>query len=122
MKDFLFLQNLFAISIYGETGEENLRSALANHANEKDDSVVANTTLENLRLVKKVISNIHGNQSQSLGLYPAFYFYTNKGQYKDSRSSYSLPGLQKEVLMKSYIEKSEFTLARDLFEEVWMLV
>jgi 5-methylcytosine-specific restriction endonuclease McrA len=119
---YQFLQNIVCIALRGETGDDNLRHIVEDCADEEEEEVVAGKTLETLQEVRRALSNIHGNQPQSLGLYPAFYFYVNRGsQYKDllfllflSWASFGRPG---EVDNR----KIRFTLARDLFEEVWML-
>jgi hypothetical protein len=118
---YLFLQGIFCTVMLGGTGEDNLRAVMEDFANEASDEIVATKTLECLQRVKSAISSVHSNQSHSLGLYPAFYFYTNKGQYKDLLFllflSWSSQGTQEQILNR----KIRFTLARDLFEEVWMM-
>jgi 5-methylcytosine-specific restriction endonuclease McrA len=119
---YTFLQNVVCVALRGETGEENLRNIIEDCADEESEEIVANNTLATLRTVKDAISNIHGNLPQSLGLYPAFYFYTTKGnQFKDLLFllflSWAAYGKSKVVDDRKIV----FTLARDMFEEVWML-
>jgi len=118
---YLFLQNIFSISMFGETGEDKLDKVLAEYADEEDNNLVADKTIEALQRSKQMISHVHGNLSQSLGLYPAFYFYTNKGLYKDLLLFLFLAwfsvGSTEEILHR----KIKFSMARDLFEEVWMI-
>ncbi len=118
---YLFLHNVFATALRGATGEDNLRSVMEEYGNEENDEVVALKTLEHLQRVRYVVAGLHGKQPHSLGLFPAFYFYTNKGQYKDLLFllylSWSSRGTQEEVLNR----KIRFTLARNIFEDAWML-
>ncbi len=118
---YLFLHNIFATALKGVTGDDNLRAVMEEYANEESDEVVASKTLEYLQRVRFLILGLQSKQSHSLGLFPAFYFYNNKGQYKDLLFllflSWSSRGTQEEILNR----KIRFTLARDVFEEAWML-
>lgn len=117
---YLFLQNILAISKHGETGEDKLSSLLEADANQQNEEVVAEKTRDLLKSIRQTILHIHGNSSQSIGLHPAFYFYNNKGQFKDFLLmlflAWASRGGPKEIIDR----KVRFTLARDLFEEVWM--
>lgn len=118
---YLFLQNLFCLSIYGETGADKLRAIITDCANEENDDTVSGKTLEHLRNVKGLVAHIYSKQSQSLGLYPAFYFYTNKGQYRDFLFALFLAWVAQGSSQEIIERKIRFTQARDIFEEAWMI-
>jgi len=118
---YMFVQNILSVAEYGETGEDNLRALIAEYANEIDEDIVSDKTLSHLRNAKSLIAHIHGNQSQSLGFYPAFYFYTNKGQYKDFLFLLFLSWVSRGTAEDIISRKIHFTQTRDMFEEVWMI-
>jgi hypothetical protein len=118
---YLFLQNLICVSAYGETAADKLRAIITECANEEDDNIVSNKTFEHLRNIRGLISHLYGKQSQSLGFYPAFYFYTNRGQYREFLFvlflAWTAQGSSKDIIER----KIRFTQARDMFEEAWMI-
>lgn len=118
---YLFLQTLITVAMRGETGEDNLRTVMQDYANEQDDEIVAKKTLETLKTLGKAIGNIHSKKSSSLGLYPAFYYYTNKGHFKELLFLMFLSLFSTGSASEIVDRKIRFTLTRDLFEETWMI-
>lgn len=117
---YLFLQNILSISKHGETGEDKLSNILEADANQQNEDIVADKTRDLLKSIRQTVSHIYGNGSQSIGLHPAFYYYSNKGQFKDFLFMLFLAWASRGSTKDIIDRKVRFTLARDLFEEVWM--
>lgn len=117
-----FLQNLFAVANHGFTGENNIEKTLSQYANEPKNSIVADETLKHLERLDAFLSNIRGNKASSLGLVPVFYFYTSRGQFRQTLLLLFLMWLASDEDGKLRERKLRFTLVRDKFEEVWMII
>jgi hypothetical protein len=52
---YQFLQNLFCIARHGQTGDSNIQETLTHHANESDDTIVAEDTV---RVLEDILSHI----------------------------------------------------------------
>ncbi|QWU17411.1 HNH endonuclease [Paenibacillus sophorae] len=119
---YQFLQYLFCIIKHGQTGDNNITETLKHLANESNDEVVADATLDELERTLYHITSLIGNSPQSLGVLPVFYFYSSKGQYSNllffSFLMWLFKGTEKEILNR----KLEFTLHRSYFEEMWILI
>ncbi|HYF81682.1 MAG TPA: DUF262 domain-containing protein [Clostridia bacterium] len=116
-----FLQNLFTVVNHGQTGGNNINKTLEKYAEEKDNTVVAVETQNQLEKLNGLLTQILGNKPQSLGICPAFYFYTSKGQFRQMLFLLFLMWFTKESDEDVKQLKLTLSLNRDVFEEVWML-
>lgn len=119
---YLFLQHLFSVVKHGMTGEANIQYTLTYLANEKDENLVASETLKNLEQLISHLSHLRGNNPNSLGLVPAFYFYSTKGQYNQvlflSFTMWLLKGSKDEIRERKLL----FAQNRDVFESLWLTI
>ncbi|MEZ2442728.1 DUF262 domain-containing protein [Chitinophaga sp. RCC_12] len=80
----------------------------------KEESSDGQETIQYLQNTKKMLANITGTQSSSLGLHPAIYFYSLQGRYQITAFLAVL------YLVKDYENRKQityFTQVRRLFEE-----
>lgn len=81
------------------------------------DEIDGEQTIQNLIKTKRVLANITGNQSSSLGLHPVIYFYSHAARYQVT------PFMAILYLIKDYEERKQikkFTKCRQRFEEfIW---
>ncbi|WP_160680891.1 DUF262 domain-containing protein [Clostridium sp. C8-1-8] len=116
-----FLQNLFSVSNYGQTGANNIENILKKYVDEKNNKIVAEETIRQLEGLELMLSHIKGSSSQSLGILPAFYFYTSKGQFKQMLFLLFIAWISQGSKSDIKERKFKFTLIRQRFEEVWMV-
>lgn len=95
---------------------------LYEYTNEPDDVIVAEKTLLALLKVESILCHVKGNSSQSLGLLPAIFFYTSKAEFKELSFLLFISWFSNGSLDEIKQRKFNFTLTRDIFEEVWMYV
>ncbi|MFJ5750220.1 DUF262 domain-containing protein [Peribacillus frigoritolerans] len=119
---YQFLQGLFTISKYGQTGADKIRNTISEFANEIDNDKVADITLKHLEDVNSLLSHIRSKRSQSIGLLPAFYFYSTKGHFRQTLFFVFLMWFSRGSDSEIKKRKQAFTLVRGEFEEIWMII
>ena len=117
-----FLQNLLTLSELGQTGQNNIRNILSRLSDELDDKVVGKATLESLKRLDSLLGNVVGKQANSIGLVPSYYFYNTKGEFREPIFFLYLMWFAHGSSEEIHQRKVNFTLVRDFFEEVWMIV
>lgn len=107
---------------FGQTSENYINNTLSQMADEDDNSLVSNATVEVLEELILKLTQIRGNLPQSIGILPAFYFYSTKGQYRQILFLLYLmwftSGSTEDIKNRKY----KFSSCRELFEDVWMLI
>lgn len=119
---YQFLQGLFTISAFGQTGADKIKKTISEFANEKDNKRVADKTLMHLEDLTALLAHIRGKRSQSLGLLPAVYFYSTKGHFRQTLFFMFLMWFSSGTNNEIKKRKQNFTLVRGEFEEIWMLI